>query len=71
MEETLQVLNQTRTRVIKAEHLMAIMLQTGRLKDLARLSQFVESGNFDHAELETVLVRHGLLQKWKEFVSNA
>ena len=32
------------TRVMSAEHLMAIALQTGRAKDFARLVAFVEAG---------------------------
>jgi hypothetical protein len=31
-----------KTRVMQAEHLVAIMLQTGRLKDHARIAQFIE-----------------------------
>src|ERR1022692_378035 len=34
----------TRTRVMTAEHLAAIALQTGRAKDHNRILQFVESG---------------------------
>ena len=54
----------TKTRVLKAEHLMAIMLQTGRLKDYA---QFVETRRFDERRLTDILSRHGLLKKWKEY----
>ncbi|HEV8368161.1 MAG TPA: hypothetical protein VGQ39_09440 [Pyrinomonadaceae bacterium] len=37
----------TKTRVMRAEHLVAIMLQTGRLKDFARIHQFLEHGAVD------------------------
>ena len=57
----------TRTRVMQAEHLMAIMLQTGRLKDLARLAQFVETGKYDPDKLLVILKRHRLLKEWKKF----
>ena len=36
-----------RTRVMTAEHLTAIALQTGRAKDFARILQFIESGTLD------------------------
>ena len=35
------------TRVMTAEHLTAIALQTGRAKDAARILQFLESGTLD------------------------
>jgi hypothetical protein len=57
----------TKTRVLRPEHLMAIMLQVGRLKDLVRLSQFVEIGKFQLEKLEGILTRHELLGKWNEF----
>lgn len=53
------------TRVIRAEHLIAIMLQTGRDKDRARLSIFREEAKFDAAYLDDVLTRHGLRDKWE------
>jgi len=56
-----------RTRVMTAEHLTAIALQTGRPKDAARILQFIESGTLDAARLEGILQRHGLVAKWKQF----
>ena len=55
------------TRVMKAEHLAALALQLGRAKDHARVLQFVEAGVLDPARLESVLSRHGLLEKWTRF----
>ena len=55
------------TRVITAEHLVAIALQTGRAKDYARILQFVESGTLKADMLDAVLARHGLLAKWEQF----
>lgn len=54
-------------RVFTAEHLAAVALQTGRPKDKARLLQFVESGVIDAQQFQTVLVRHGLIERWREF----
>jgi hypothetical protein len=56
-----------RTRVMTAEHLTAIALQTGRAKDFARILQFIESGTLDADKLDDILHRHGLVAKWEEF----
>lgn len=55
------------TRVMTAEHLTAIALQTGRAKDFSRVLQFVESGVLAPDRLDSILSRHGLLAKWEEF----
>jgi hypothetical protein len=57
----------TKTRVMQAEHLEAIMLQTGRLKDHARIAQFREHEVVDRDRLAEILARHGLVAKWKRF----
>ena len=55
------------TRVFSAEHLVAIALETGRGKDMARILQFVEAGLLDADRLEIILVRHGLAARWASF----
>jgi hypothetical protein len=45
----------------------AIMLETGRPKDHARLLQFFEFDALDQAALEDIVVRHGLTAKWESF----
>jgi hypothetical protein len=57
----------TATRVLSAEYLAAIMLDTGRSKDYARLVQFFEFDVLDRATLEDIIVRHGLMEKWRRF----
>jgi len=54
-----------KTRVMRAEHLVAIMLQTGRLKDQARIAQFIEHDAVDQKLLIDILERYGLLKKWE------
>lgn len=54
-------------RVISAEHLTAIALNTGRPKDFARILQFIESGVLDSAKLDVILRQHGLAGKWEQF----
>jgi hypothetical protein len=56
----------TTTRVMRAEHLVAIMLDTGRPKDYLRVSMFLEQGAVDMRRLNAVLRRHKLLKKWQE-----
>jgi hypothetical protein len=53
-----------RTRVMRAEHLVAIMLDTGRPKDFLRISMFLEQGAVDMRRLNAVLRRHQLMNKW-------
>jgi len=56
-----------RTWVLRAEHLVAIALQTGRMKDYARIVQFLEQGAVDADKLDLILERHGLLPQWEKF----
>ena len=55
------------TRVMTAEHLMAIAVQTGRAKDYARLVMFIEAAIADMDRLRDILVRHSLLAAWTKF----
>jgi len=56
-----------KTWVMRAEHLMAIALKTGRVKDLTRVGQFVENHAYDETELNQILERHNLVEKWEKF----
>jgi len=53
--------------VFSAEHLMAIALDTGRLKDHMRIVQFIEAEVFEREKLDAILGRHGLVDKWRRF----
>lgn len=57
-------------RVLRLEHLLAIMVQTGRAKDRARASQVMEETKPDEAMLSATLARHGLLAKWQRWREN-
>src|SRR5439155_23029821 len=57
----------TPARVVTAEHLAAIALQTGRAKDKARLLQFIETAALDAARFQAILSRHGLQEAWQRF----
>lgn len=55
------------TRVVGAEHLIAICLQTGRDKDRERLRILRDQAELDMNVLAGVLQRHGLEGKWKQW----
>ena len=59
-----RTLGQARARVCRPEHLMAILVQTGRSKDRARLQMFLEEAEFDRSLLEELIDRHGLGERW-------
>jgi hypothetical protein len=72
VEEALELAEETHfgattTRVMTSEHLVAIMLQTGRLKDYARIQQFLEHEVVDRTRLAGILKRHSLDEKWSTF----
>lgn len=54
-------------RVVLAEHLVAIMLKVGRLKDIARIQMFLSQDAVNNDKLEDVIQRHGLTDKWAEY----
>jgi len=58
-------------RVLRAEHLVAIALKVGRLKDLARIVAFLEQDAVDLDALKDVLERHGLMEVWRAFCLKA
>jgi hypothetical protein len=55
---------QTPTRVLRAEHLAAIAVQTGREKDRQRVRLLGAQASMDRAHLSGVLARHGLEAEW-------
>jgi hypothetical protein len=56
-----------RVRVVMVEHLMAIMLHTGRAKDFTRLAQVLAESTFDRSLFEAILKRHDLVAAWDKF----
>jgi hypothetical protein len=53
-------------RVMSPEYLVAIMLDTGRLKDFLRINIFLEHGAVNLKDLQIVLEKHNLAEKWRE-----
>jgi hypothetical protein len=54
-------------RVARPEHLVAIMLDVGRQKDIARIAMFVSQDAVGISALEDVINRHGLMEKWLDY----
>ena len=59
----------TPTRVLRAEHLAAIAVQTGRDKDRERVRVLLEQAPLDGEYLRAVLARHNLETRWKQWTS--
>ncbi|BFU94174.1 MAG: hypothetical protein NTNFB02_08960 [Nitrospira sp.] len=56
-------------KVLRAEHLVAICLQTGRAKDRERVRILQEEADLDSEYLSEILRRHQLEGKWKEWTA--
>ena len=76
LEEALAESRETRyaetvTRVLRPEHLAAIMVQTGRDKDRQRFATFMQEAEHDAEYLRGVLERHQLTERfnlWKSTI---
>lgn len=55
----------TPVRVFKLEYLLAVMLDTNRAKDKARIVQLLDEATFDTTQLQKILNKHGLEKKWE------
>ena len=53
------------SRIMRPEHLVGIMIATGRAKDYLRINMFLKQGAVDMTLLKPVLERHNLLEKWE------
>jgi hypothetical protein len=60
---------QTPTRVLRPEHLVAVAVQTGRDKDRLRVRLLLDQAAMDHSYLQKVLGRHGLLERWTQWTT--
>jgi len=60
------VIFEEKTFILKAEFLMAIMLQTGRLSDKERLAKFFIEAEYDKTKFLELLKRFGLEEIYKK-----
>lgn len=56
----------TKTKVISLEHLLAIMLQTNRPKDRERIFLILDEAKVKQDVFDEILKKHDLMDKWKE-----
>lgn len=56
-------------RVLSAEHLAVIALDTSRLKDKVRLQQFLEWKGFDRQRFEALVADYDLGAKWTQYAA--
>lgn len=71
VEEALQnrdeiIIFNEKTFILKAEYLMAIMLQTGRLTDKERLARFFIEAEYDKDQFLELIKRFGLEEVYKK-----
>lgn len=57
------------TRVLRAEHLLAICLQTGRSKDRDRVRLLIDEAPLDHDYLQAILQKHHLVEQWQKWTA--
>jgi len=57
------------TRVLRAEYLIAIGLQTGREKDQQRVRLLCAQAKLDHELLRDIHQRYGMTEKWKAWTT--
>jgi len=67
LNATNQTLDNVTVRVVQPEHLVAMMLKVGRLKDFARIQMFLSQDAINSELLEDILQRYDLNDKWNEF----
>ncbi len=60
-------LDEVPVRVVSPEHLVAIMLSVGRVKDFARVETFLSQDAVRIEALQDVIQRHGLTEKWADY----
>ena len=58
------------TRIFRAEHLCAVALQTGRLKDYLRVGMFLDQNAVSQDVLSAILARFGLMDRMNRVVSS-
>jgi hypothetical protein len=62
-EATILAYGSTPVRVLTAEHLIAIAIQTGREKDRIRVRMLLDEATIDMSRLDGILQRHALTAK--------
>jgi len=56
-----------KTKILKAEYLIAIALKVGRGKDLEKISRLMEQAKINKKNLKEILKKHNLLGKFSKW----
>jgi hypothetical protein len=64
---SLQNYDSLQVPVVSATHLAAIALQLGRPKDYQRVHDLLQSGLVDSPNLDSLIRRHGLQDRWSSY----
>jgi hypothetical protein len=64
-----QLAEEVIVRVMTPEHLVAVMLNTGRLKDYLRIGVFLQHKVVNLEALQSVLAKHNLTEKWQSNIN--
>ena len=54
-----------KTKVMKPEYLISVLLRAGRKKDIEKIEKLLEQTKIDMKKLEDILNKHGLSEKFK------
>ena len=60
-----QLAEEVIVRVMTPEHLVAVMLNTGRLKDYLRIGVFLQHKVVNLEDLQRILAKYNLTEKWQ------
>lgn len=63
-----QAFEDLKVRVVDANYLCAIALQTGRSKDYQRVHTLIESGHVEIEKLKTLIEKYKLIERWEIYV---
>ena len=55
-----------KTHILKAEYLMAMMIQTGRMVDKERLLRFISESEYDNTFLQSLLLKYNLIDTYRK-----
>mgnify|MGYP001608978377 CR=1 FL=1 len=56
-----------RTKVLRAEYLIALALKVGRRKDFEKVGRLIDQAKIDKNSLEKILKKHHLWEKFREW----
>jgi hypothetical protein len=59
------LINRVKTHILEYEYALAVKAEAGRPKDWAHIATTLESAAPNKEKLDSILIRYGLLEKWR------